>query len=114
MRKCWLRGAGAMLLAVLVACGGEASPKTPSPPTNVVSKAGPGYVTVTWEDKSDNETGFIIYRTPASDTTLTTQQSPKVGEVGPDTTTFIDTNVDIEISYSYEVTANSEAGESGS
>jgi len=38
-----------------------------------------------WEDTSDNEEGFRIYRITAKDTT-------KIAEVGPNVTTYVDKN----------------------
>lgn len=113
MRELWLTGVGTMLLAVLVACGGEASPEIPSSPTNVAATAGPGYITVSWEDKSDNETGFVIYRDGDEADKLSHQQSgTKVGTVGADETTYIDQDITIGQSFSYSVVAKNAEGAS--
>ena len=56
-----------------------------------------------WEDTSDNEEGFRIYRITAKDTT-------KIAEVGPNVTTYIDK--DALPGNCYAVSAFNSAGES--
>ena len=56
-----------------------------------------------WEDTSDNEEGFRIYRITAKDTT-------KIAEVGPNITLYIDT--DALAGACYAVSAFNSAGES--
>ena len=98
-----------LLLWLLTACGDPVSPNT-TPPSNINATPGPGYITVTWEDNSDDETGFVIYR--SVDAAVSAQAQTEVGEVAADEETFIDTEVDLEIAYSYQVAAKSAAGES--
>src|SRR5690554_795378 len=63
---------------LLAACGDPAVPEgPPAAPSDVSAVAGPGYVTVSWTDNSDDETGFEVYR-------LTTAPAGVVG-VGPAT-----------------------------
>jgi hypothetical protein len=56
-----------------------------------------------WEDTSDNEEGFRIYRITAKDTT-------KIAEVGPNVTTYVDKNA--LSGACYAVSAFNSAGES--
>jgi hypothetical protein len=56
-----------------------------------------------WEDTSDNEEGFRIYRITAKDTT-------KIAEVGPNVTTYFDK--DALAGACYAVSAYNSAGES--
>jgi hypothetical protein len=56
-----------------------------------------------WEDTSDNEDGFRIYRITAKDTT-------KIAEVGPNVTTYFDK--DALAGACYAVSAYNSAGES--
>lgn len=99
---------------VLVACGGGGDPKpqTPAAPTNVTATPGPEYVTVSWDDNSTGETGFVIYRDTVATSGLTSQAVSKVGEVGADTETFIDRDITIGQAYVYSVTARNSEGES--
>jgi hypothetical protein len=56
-----------------------------------------------WEDTSDNEEGFRIYRITARDT-------KKIAEVGPNVTTYVDQNA--VSGACYAVSAFNSAGES--
>jgi len=56
-----------------------------------------------WEDTSDNEEGFRIYRITAKDTT-------KIAEVGPNVTTYVDKGA--LAGAGYAVSAYNSAGES--
>ncbi len=73
----------------------------PTTPTNVQASAQPGVVTVTWDASSDNVgvTGYAVYR-----------DGTEVGTVGGTTTTFDDTTVAPETTYSYTVDAFDAAG----
>jgi hypothetical protein len=97
------------LLLVVSSCGGtKTDPKTPTAPSSVVATPGPGYITVTWQDNSDNETGFVVYRNGST----TSQTRSKVGEVGANTTKFLDTDIQLSSDYSYSVAAKNAEGES--
>ena len=98
----------------MAACdgGGEPEPQTPAVPTNVTATPGPGYVTVSWDDNSTGETGFVIYRDTVATNGLTSQALSKVGEVGADTETFIDRDITIGQAYVYSVTARNSEDES--
>jgi hypothetical protein len=96
------------LLLVVSSCVTEEKPKVPKAPSEVTATPGPGYITVTWKDNSANETGFIVYR--KGGTTLQTRS--KVGEVGANTTKFLDTDIQLSSDYSYTVIAKNAEGES--
>ncbi len=59
-------------------------------------------IKVSWQDNSDNEDGFRIYR-----------NGNKIATVGPNTTSYTDTGLSPGTSYSYAVTAFNDSGESG-
>ncbi len=102
---------GVTLGLLLAACGGGPTSTAPQAPSDVVATPGPGYVTVTWKDNSDNETGFEVFRTTT--TGLTVQQTgTSVGNVDPDTTTFVDMDIELEQEYQYSVVAKGAAGSS--
>lgn len=61
--------------------------------------------TLKWTDNSTNETGFHVYRMIPNEPTFTL-----IGDVGPDITTFSDTNQTVESCY--EVSAFNVVGES--
>jgi hypothetical protein len=95
----------------LMACNGtETKPKTLLAPSQIIATPGPGYITVTWQDNSDNETGFVIFRNGGA--ALQTQQVSKVGEVGAGITKFLDTTVGLASDYRYSVVAKNTDGES--
>jgi fibronectin type 3 domain-containing protein len=60
-----------------------------------------------WDDVSENEDGFRIYRSAFSD------PYELVAELGPDATTFNDGNIDPGIEYTYYIVAFNSGGESG-
>jgi hypothetical protein len=95
-------------LLVVSSCGEKEIVKTPTAPSSVVATPGPGYITVTWQDNSNNETGFVVYRNDGT----TSQTRSKVGEVGANTTKFLDTDIQLSSDYSYSVAAKNAEGES--
>lgn len=99
----------ALLAMLLVACGGQPTPQPPAAASNVTATSGPGYVTITWQDNSDDETGFDVYRSNSS--SLTAQQAGvKIGTVDADETTFVDMTVELEQVYEYSVVAFNDVG----
>lgn len=103
-----LVGASLLLIAA-AACGGPQPPQPPAAPSNVTATPGPGYVTVQWQDNSDDETGFDIYRSGGEK--MTTQQAgAKVGSVGADETSFVDMDVELDQEFSYSVVAVNAVG----
>jgi hypothetical protein len=103
------------LVLVISSCGKKEDPKPvskiPTAPSDIVVTPGPGYLTVTWKDNSDNETAFVIYRDDGS-AALQAQAAKELKEVGANTTSFIDTEVDLEKSYTYSVLAKGAEGNS--
>jgi hypothetical protein len=101
-------------LFVLSSCGEKKvdppAPKTPVAPSDITATPGPSYVTVTWKDNSDNETGFALYRDGGS--TLQAQGVTKIKDLPANTTTFIDTEVNLETDYTYSVVATGTEGNS--
>ncbi|MFP4202482.1 MAG: fibronectin type III domain-containing protein, partial [Candidatus Acetothermia bacterium] len=74
----------------------------PARPGNFTSEVlSPTEVELTWEDNSEDEEGFRIYR-----------DGEEIAELDPDTTSYTDTGLSGSKSYSYEVAAFNEAGES--
>lgn len=101
-----------VMLLLVGACSEPAAPQAPTAPSNVTSEAGPGYVTVSWQDTSDNETGFEVYREPVG--AVTSQQAgTKVATVDANETSFVDMDIDLEQEYDYGVVAVNEVGPSG-
>jgi hypothetical protein len=86
-------------------------PKIPTAPSEVTATPGPGYVTVAWKDNSDNETGFALYRDGGS-SALQAQAATKIKDLPANTTSFVDTEVSLETSYSYSVVATGSEGDS--
>ena len=101
------------LVLMLTACPDPDPPESaPEAPTNVTATAGPGYVEVSWQDNSDNEIGFVIYRRADASEGLGLQAKEKVGEVGVNATSFVDFSADLDSQYSYSVSALGSEGES--
>lgn len=100
-----------VFILFMTACSGtETKPKTPLAPSQITATPGPGYITVTWQDNSDNETGFVIYRDGS--TTVQAQAASKVGEVGAGVTKFLDTTISLANDYHYSVVSKNADGES--
>lgn len=94
------RGSWPFALLAFAAC----SPGTvPLAPSDVVATPGPGSITVTWTDNSDDETGFAVQR-------ATDGAFAQVTVVSPDTTTYLDANVTGDMPYTYRVAAIGTAG----
>jgi len=75
----------------------------PGSPGNVnASPISSSEIRLTWNDTSDNEDGFRVYR-----------NGVEIANLGPNTTSYIDTGLNPNSSYSYEVSAYNNSGESG-
>jgi len=59
-------------------------------------------IKLSWKDDSDNEDGFRVYR-----------NGVEIATLGPNTTSYVDTGLGANESYSYEVSAYNDSGESG-
>ena len=111
-----------LLTLLLAACGGDATRDVPTAPTGLTATPGEGVVTLRWQDRSDNETGFTIYRREASTDTasvdstgLGSQQASafsKLGSVAENVTEYEDTSVTPGTLYRYGVTADGEVSSS--
>src|ERR1051325_14637 len=77
-------------------------------PTNLRASAAQGRVTLTWQDNSNNEDGFRIRRRAQNDADLI-----DVGEVGPNVTTYVDTTVQPQTTYTYRVRSFRNGGGGG-
>ena len=99
-----------MGLFILSSCV-KNTPKIPAAPSDVTATPGPGYVTVTWKDNSDNETGFALYRDGGA-SELQAQEATKIKDLPANTTSFVDTDVVLETPYNYSVVAIGDEGES--
>ena len=100
-----------VVLLLVGACGGPAAPQPPAAASNVTSEAGPGYVTVSWQDNSDNETGFEVYRESVGGVT-SQQAGTKIATVDANESSFVDMDIEIEQEYDYSVVAVNEVGSS--
>lgn len=105
----------ALLLAlVLSACGGGPQEPTPQPPkaaSDVSATPGPGYITVSWTDNSDDETGFKIMRSAAAgSSSVNAQQATEIASVGANVTTYVDNDIEFDQGYQYSVVAHNSAG----
>lgn len=98
-------GLSATLALVLAACGPAGA--RPQAPTQVTVASGPGTITVSWKDNSDDETGFAVLR-------ATGGAYDEIAKVPADTTTYSDTDVTGAEPYTYEVAAIGAGGRSTS
>ena len=94
----------AALLTVLVACGSSGV----NAPTNVTASPGAANITVTWEDVSEDEDGFVVYRKG----TAPDASFERLAETDADVTSYTDDTVELEQAYFYAVTAKLGAQES--
>jgi len=78
----------------------------PDAPSNLTGKAWKYNVLLTWNDNSNNETGFRIYRGD-SPTTLV-----EIDTIGPNQTGYDDTGLTRKTAYYYKVCAYNDNGES--
>ena len=78
----------------------------PAAPVNLGIEETPTYLRLFWDDASDNEDGFRLYRRAYSD------PFELVAEVLADQTEFYDGNVEMGIIYTYYLVAFNSGGES--
>jgi hypothetical protein len=92
--------------------GGTTTPSGPSPavPTQLNAQAAAANrINLRWADTSNNETGFVIERCQGGNCTNYTE----IMRVGAGVTTYVDTAVARNTSYSYRVRAFNDAATSG-
>ncbi|MCX8103636.1 MAG: PQQ-binding-like beta-propeller repeat protein [Candidatus Bipolaricaulota bacterium] len=93
-------GAGQLLLGEVIII--------PNAPADLVAfGSGPREISVTWKDQATNEAGFSLERRFARDPDFS-----EIARLGPDATTFTDTNVLPETPYCYRVRAFTSSGQS--
>ncbi|NJN66950.1 MAG: hypothetical protein HC884_09700 [Chloroflexaceae bacterium] len=80
---------------------------TPDPPNNLQANASGNTVVLTWNDQSDNETGFEIARWKEE-----TDDWSIVGTVAADVTSYTDSGVAYQTTYYYKVRARNASGPS--
>jgi predicted phage tail protein len=79
----------------------------PAAPSKLTAKAlSSSRITLSWRDKSNNETGFRIYRK------LESGAWSQIAKVGADTTSFMDTGLRSSTAYLYRVRAVNAIGQS--
>lgn len=81
---------------------------TPPKPTNLKAAASGGAVQLTWTDRSKSELGFRIERKSAGGSYQQIATAPT------DATSFLDTSVSANVTYTYRVRAFNQVGPSGS
>ncbi len=93
-------GAGQLLLGEVIII--------PNAPADLVAVgSGSRTISLTWEDQADNESGFALERRFALD-----PEFSEIARLGPDTTTFTDTEILPETPYCYRVRAFTSSGQS--
>jgi chitodextrinase len=96
-------GAGNASTASASACVTTQTPAstTPAPPSNLAAMVvTPTYITLNWQDNSNNETGFQIERAPADSGPWSV-----VGTTGVDATSYVDNGLAPSTAYWYRVAA---------
>ena len=95
-----------VVLVTLMACSNNAEPNAPS---DVSALPGNGFVRVLWQDNSDDETGFAVYRE-----TVTPEEVSRslVASVSADLTEWDDLDVEVGSTYRYAVAATGERNDS--
>ncbi len=93
-------GAGQLLLGEVIII--------PNAPADLVAVgSGPRTISLTWKDQANNESGFSLERRFALD-----PEFSELARLGPDTTTFTDTEILPETPYCYRVRAFTSSGQS--
>ena len=88
--------------------GGSAPPPPPLPPSNlVVTALSSSAIGLSWEDNADNETNFQIERKTGGGA------FSAIATVNVNTTSYTDSGLEANTSYSYRVRAQNAAGNSG-
>ena len=94
--------------AGLLTLGQPPEERAPTAPSGLnASAAGPSEVNLRWQDNSENETGFVIFRQIQDETSFS-----EATRLDPDTTTYSDTELSPGTTYCYVVRAYNDTGTS--
>ena len=96
MRRVRAVVAGLALVVLLTACPGTVSVTAPS---NVTATPELSAIDLNWQDDSDNEQGFVIFRAAGEGDFV------QLAEVGPNVTSYRDTALEADVVYRYAVAA---------
>ena len=99
------------LSLLITACSTPSAPP-PNTPKNLSVAAGEGVISMSWEDTSNNETSFVIYRDTVSSATDTTPASTPYANVDANEIFFQDQDVKTGTFYRYAVAAKNAGGTS--
>ncbi|MCK4259367.1 MAG: hypothetical protein KAX49_10340 [Halanaerobiales bacterium] len=96
------------LVVIATGCSKKVALILPDAPSNLqVGEVTSSSITMIWQDRSNNEDGFTVFR-GISNSNITTS----VGNVGTGVITFTDSNVDPATTYYYKVVAFNSTGKS--
>ena len=98
----------ATIFAISCAGGGEQKERAPKAPSELAATGEGKNISLEWNDNSDNEDGFIIYRREAGDKADFNQ----IAKVGENEKSYTDSNLGTDASFEYQITAYNGAGES--
>ncbi len=105
-----------LVTLLLAACGGTPkTPATPAAPTGLTVTPGDGVITLRWQDNSDDETGFSVFRQITSPPGSSVQQDDgfdKLATVAANTTEYTDSEVLSGTLYRYGIAAEGKSGPS--
>ncbi len=91
----------------------EDQPEPPLAPSNLTATLTiDNYVSLSWQDNSDNEDLFIVYRGSRTAITPSNQFYQAIAKVRPNVTTWVDRSVVSNTAYYYKVCAKNAQGES--
>src|SRR5690606_29092284 len=101
----------AALLTLIAACGGAGSRLPPAAPGAVMATPIAGGIRVTWDDLSDNESEFVVYRSDADAAEDEEgHELTEVARVPNDTVSYQDFGVTMDGSYLYAVASANQFG----
>ncbi len=100
MRRVQAAVTGLALVVFLTACPGTVSLTAPS---DVTATPELSAININWQDESDNEQGFVVFRAEGEGDFV------QVAEVGPNVTSYRDTALEADVVYRYAVAAKGSA-----
>lgn len=92
MGECGIEGGGFWI-------SGATLPPAPPVPSDLISSSVSGHVRLDWEDNSDNEMIFELERKEGAGAFIT------IAEIPANSSSYVDTEVDSETTYSYQIRA---------